>query len=298
MLHINDSVPDQILEAALELFAEKGVVETYMRDIAKKVGVRETTIYYHFEGKNGILDELLERYNHMQVIWVAETLASMYMTKKAGKINGDMVAKMYRDDLQRSISLLAVAYEKIMDVEQYRNPSVIKAHYHNRYVLPVDALEVIIRTTQHLGLIREDSPARMIAEQLSYIENAVFKRYILERKLSEEDLETCRQEIIEHMLNLYDLYAIADEVAVGNDACIRYAYYIVEKWPEFMKWIAFRFEAFGIMDDFIESLKDHPDLYELAKKKQKELQEMGPSTFAETDFEDSLYIENWKEIFT
>ncbi|MGY0536547.1 TetR/AcrR family transcriptional regulator [Nocardioides sp. YJ-D4] len=51
---------DEILQAAAELFVNRGFAATSTRDIAEKVGIRQASLYYHFEGKPGILAELLE----------------------------------------------------------------------------------------------------------------------------------------------------------------------------------------------------------------------------------------------
>jgi AcrR family transcriptional regulator len=48
-----------ILDAALDLFAEKGYFGTSLRDIATAVGVRESALYNYFPGKDGLFDELI-----------------------------------------------------------------------------------------------------------------------------------------------------------------------------------------------------------------------------------------------
>jgi AcrR family transcriptional regulator len=49
-----------ILDAALDLFAVNGFFGTSMRDIGRKVGVRESALYHHFESKAAILEGLLQ----------------------------------------------------------------------------------------------------------------------------------------------------------------------------------------------------------------------------------------------
>jgi AcrR family transcriptional regulator len=49
-----------ILDAALDLFALNGFFGTSMRDIAKRVGVRESALYHYFDSKAGILEGLLQ----------------------------------------------------------------------------------------------------------------------------------------------------------------------------------------------------------------------------------------------
>ena len=48
-----------ILDAALDLFAEKGYFGTSLRDVAAAVGVRESALYNYFAGKEALFDALL-----------------------------------------------------------------------------------------------------------------------------------------------------------------------------------------------------------------------------------------------
>lgn len=48
-----------ILDAALDLFAERGFFGTSMRDVAAAVGVRESALYNYFAGKDALFDALL-----------------------------------------------------------------------------------------------------------------------------------------------------------------------------------------------------------------------------------------------
>jgi AcrR family transcriptional regulator len=51
---------EEILDAAAELFAGRGYAATSTRMIAEMVGVRQASLYYHFDTKEQILAELLE----------------------------------------------------------------------------------------------------------------------------------------------------------------------------------------------------------------------------------------------
>ncbi|WP_284736101.1 TetR/AcrR family transcriptional regulator [Dongia deserti] len=50
----------RLRSAALELFVEKGVAETTTRDLAKKAGIAEGTIYRHFESKDELVRDLFQ----------------------------------------------------------------------------------------------------------------------------------------------------------------------------------------------------------------------------------------------
>jgi len=52
-----------IIRSALEMFSRRGYQAVSIRDIAKDVGIKESSIYYYFKNKQAIMDELLNRIN-------------------------------------------------------------------------------------------------------------------------------------------------------------------------------------------------------------------------------------------
>jgi AcrR family transcriptional regulator len=54
---------DEIIEAATDLFYEKGFEKASLRDIALKVGITQAAIYYHFRNKEQILYTIIEIYS-------------------------------------------------------------------------------------------------------------------------------------------------------------------------------------------------------------------------------------------
>jgi AcrR family transcriptional regulator len=56
------STREKILDAAIDLFSQNGFHGTSVRDIARGVGIKESSIYNHFKGKDGILAAILEGY--------------------------------------------------------------------------------------------------------------------------------------------------------------------------------------------------------------------------------------------
>lgn len=49
---------ERILDAARELFAQRGVDAVTMREIARRIDYTPTAIYHHFQDKNGLIQEL------------------------------------------------------------------------------------------------------------------------------------------------------------------------------------------------------------------------------------------------
>jgi len=53
---------EQILESARALFGERGYDGVSVRDIADEAGVKKAAVFYYFEGKEDLLQRVLERY--------------------------------------------------------------------------------------------------------------------------------------------------------------------------------------------------------------------------------------------
>jgi AcrR family transcriptional regulator len=52
---------ERILDAAEELFAERGIAETSLRALTRHAGVNLAAVHYHFGSKEGLLDAVVER---------------------------------------------------------------------------------------------------------------------------------------------------------------------------------------------------------------------------------------------
>lgn len=66
---------NEILDAAEELFSQKGFDGTSTGDILGKVGIARGTLYYHFKSKEDIMDALIERTN-VNILGEAQHIAN------------------------------------------------------------------------------------------------------------------------------------------------------------------------------------------------------------------------------
>ena len=51
---------DQIIDAAMQVFAQKGFTRATNKDIAREAGITPGLIYYYFENKEALLTAILE----------------------------------------------------------------------------------------------------------------------------------------------------------------------------------------------------------------------------------------------
>jgi AcrR family transcriptional regulator len=65
---------EELLDAALELFSAKGYEGTSVRDIARSVGLSESGLYAHFNGKRAIFDAVFARLGPLSAIEILGSL--------------------------------------------------------------------------------------------------------------------------------------------------------------------------------------------------------------------------------
>ncbi|MEM2265151.1 MAG: helix-turn-helix domain-containing protein [Nitrososphaerota archaeon] len=58
---------DKLLQAALELFSEKGYLGATTKEIAKRAGVSELTLFRHFKSKENLFTAVLNRYSFLNL---------------------------------------------------------------------------------------------------------------------------------------------------------------------------------------------------------------------------------------
>src|SRR5687767_3950067 len=72
--------PDEVLDAALDLFIEQGFERTRVDDIARRAGISKGAVYLYFPSKEAILEGLVRR----AIVPVAETIIA-----RAAAFEGD-----------------------------------------------------------------------------------------------------------------------------------------------------------------------------------------------------------------
>ena len=83
---------DHILEAAYQMFVEKGFQGSSMRDIANKAGIKAGSIYNHFSGKEEIFESVfIEKHPIFKILDILDNVsgsnAEQLLTNAINQIN-------------------------------------------------------------------------------------------------------------------------------------------------------------------------------------------------------------------
>lgn len=144
--------PDEVLDAALELFMEKGFAATRVDDIAKRAGLSKGAVYLYFPSKEAVLEALVRR----SIIPIADSaLEALRNYEGDPRLIISMVIKMvgHRFSDPRIVAIPKVVFREVLGfphlAEMYRVEVLDK-------VIPVVA--GLIRRGVEQGYLRQVDP--------------------------------------------------------------------------------------------------------------------------------------------
>src|SRR6266852_4551615 len=118
-----DARPEEIITAALEVFADRGFAATKLEDIARRAGVTKGTIYLYFENKEALFKALI-RQTIVPVIAQGEALAQSF-TGSARELFERLVREYWR--LVGETALVGIP--KLMMAEANNFPELARFYY-------------------------------------------------------------------------------------------------------------------------------------------------------------------------
>ncbi len=119
-----EGVRQRLLDAALDLFSQKGYTAATVQEIVDRAGVTKPTLYYYFQNKEGIFLELMHQARRSFDTLLAEA------RQEAGSIQGRIlrlaqkIYDLFLDRLELARLILSVHYRQepgtpIFDLEAY-----------------------------------------------------------------------------------------------------------------------------------------------------------------------------------
>lgn len=165
----NDLRRQAFVEAADELYREKGIRQTSIRDIAERVGVTRSLFYHYFPDKQAMTDAVIERrvdeFMDYLINWTAqlhgsdtrESLVSLtkiarsFLNGPTSLIEGivrDQDATLFQHFVVRSSRLLADHFVQSRRQGAFIHLSNVQHPRESFYVLSVGVMSTMIRDPQ------------------------------------------------------------------------------------------------------------------------------------------------------
>ena len=140
---------EQILEAALDLFAVNGYEATSISQLADAVGIRKASLYSHFANKQDILDNVVETVlkgyaDHS--IFVRANWDDPEFTKDKTGMTAEDVAKLIQGQMRYILHDPHISKgRKLLMIEQFRNEELAELQTKQNYEDVLNYFEGMMR---------------------------------------------------------------------------------------------------------------------------------------------------------
>jgi AcrR family transcriptional regulator len=158
---VGSSAPETrrgILDSAAELFAEHGYSSARMLDIAERLGISKSALYYHFASKEDLLEGLVEP--------VMRALDDVTAAAESGKLAAREVLRRYVDALvagMRGLHPLMMDAAAREVVKSRFGPVDSMRRLEAAFATLIDAPDTVLRAQFVLGGIRSTLMTRLFA---------------------------------------------------------------------------------------------------------------------------------------
>ena len=190
------STSEKILKTALELFSKRGYTAVSIRDICKEVGIKESTIYYHFKNKQDILDSLTARFQERTQKLVNPFEQEMFSLKDISDEGFIKVGLIFIEDYL--MDSFINPFIRILLIEQGTNEG-LSALY--RQLLFENPLEVQSRIFEYLIEIRYFKKVDSRFLSIAYYSPIFFflHKYLLSGTITETVKAQAKAEVEAHL---------------------------------------------------------------------------------------------------
>ena len=198
------STRDKIMDVALHMFSERGYEAVSIRDICGEVGIKESTLYYHFKNKKDILDSLIEKFReHIDslLVHVDEITAEPDQKKKK---KGDDIGAQMMDSYMMDCYLFDPFCNlmlRLMMIEQFHNEEIRELYEKTLFTDPYEIQLNVFNRLATVGTIPAEDVEWIVRETHAYMTMLTFK-YLLNGNLTEERKAAYHKEVFEFMANM------------------------------------------------------------------------------------------------
>ena len=189
------STKEKIFDVSLDLFSQKGFDAVSVREIAREVGIRESSIYNHYKNKEAILDAITDYFIYeLHQSGPPEEEGELLMDQ-GPEVFFEVGARMYIKQINTP------TMEKIwrlVSIEMYHNEKIRNFYKKELLEEPINIWEATFTKMIEKGLIKPFNPRTLAYEYFSFAIYLFFEYFVLEY---DEDFDSFTDLALEKMNN-------------------------------------------------------------------------------------------------
>ncbi|MDD1763123.1 MAG: TetR/AcrR family transcriptional regulator [Methanobacteriaceae archaeon] len=173
---VSKPTKERIFDVSLDLFSQKGFDAVSVREIAREVGIRESSIYNHYKNKEAILTAIMEYF-------VAELSQSSLNEEVGDELISQGPEVYFKVGAEKFISQVNTPkMEKIwrlVSIELNHNEKIRNFFKKDLLEVPIDSWENVFRIMIEKKLIKPFDPRMLAYEYFSFGIYLFFEYFVL-----------------------------------------------------------------------------------------------------------------------
>ncbi|MCM3767682.1 TetR/AcrR family transcriptional regulator [Neobacillus niacini] len=198
------STKDKILDVAIDLFSQNGYSGVSIREITREVGIKESSLYNHFQNKDEIIMTIFSMFQEE----FAKTLPPIEVLDVilANSSIEQFFAKGFENFKEHIDQPVNEKLWRILYIEHYRNTQARELFLNDIIKKTLDFLEVVFEKLIALGKVKPFDPS-LLAAEYQYPMFSMLVEYNMLR-FDGKDTSLIEKRMKDHLVFLLDIIKI------------------------------------------------------------------------------------------
>lgn len=144
----------RILDAAVEVIAERGYFKSPVSEIAKRAGVADGTVYLYFKSKDDVLRTAIDR--RFETFY--QQIADAFVTIEGPREQLEYIAQVHLESYQVNRSMAV-----LLQTEMRQSAKFIAEFSHRHLARYIQTVREVVRRGQEMGIFRRDLSDGVVA---------------------------------------------------------------------------------------------------------------------------------------
>ena len=188
---------ERILETALLMFSDHGYDPVSIRDICGTVGIKESSVYYHFKNKQDILDSLFIRFEE-HVNSLLAVLRSPDAWNSGQSPSFEWIDTYFFD--RYLLDPFCNRMMRLMLIEQLHNREIRQKYNRWLFEEPYRIEMSVFETLSQLGIMSAETAGQTGKSFYAYLTMLMF-RYLLNGKLTARKKKAFREDAHSYIMS-------------------------------------------------------------------------------------------------
>ena len=194
---------EKIFDVSLELFSQKGFNNTSVREIAREVGIKESSIYNHYSSKQAIMNDILGTFStYFDNTGDVGNPGMEALLESNPTMFYQMGSRIFREQL-RNEKIMKIF--RFLFIQMYQDEKV--AEFFHKHILeePLEFWTSIFVKFIEMGIIKEDcDPVMLAREYYTYPIFLLMEIFIENNSFPDDELDKLFNEAEKHVEFIFD----------------------------------------------------------------------------------------------